>query len=49
MASKKYDDEHNQRGEAIAEEGGTDKGIVPQDLLGKHRGTTEGEGGQQRE
>ena len=47
MAAEEHDDQHDQGGEAIAEEGGADKGIVAQDLLGKHRRTTEGEGSQQ--
>ena len=49
MARKKHDDEHDERGEAISEEGGTDEGIVAQNLLGKHRRTTEGESRQQRQ
>ena len=42
MAGEQYDDQHDERGEAIAEEGGTDEGIVAQNLLGKHRRATEG-------
>ncbi len=49
MVCKKHDDEHDERGEAIAEKGGTDEGLVAQNLLGKHRRTTEGESRQQRQ
>ena len=49
MARKKHNDEHDDRGEAIPEEGGAYKGIVAQNFLGKHRRATEGESRQQRQ
>ena len=49
MPSHQHDHQHDERGEAIAEEGGGHEGIVAQDLLGEHRGTAERKCRQQRQ